>query len=797
MKKHFVSFLPYLFFILFAVIFARDIFLKNYVIGPFDFLVGFYHPYMDIKWHNEMLSNLALHHKNYLMSDVIMVVLPVKLLTINLIKTNILPLWNPYILNGTPLLANIQAAVLYPVNIFYFFLSFKQAYNAYILSQLFLGFVFMYLFLRSIKISAMYAYMGAFAFAFSSFFIGWLTWGTLGHAFVWLPLILFAIEHYFVKQHKVYIVLISLGLTMSLLAGHTQTTISLLIATLFYLAIKTVNSRSWKKSIHVSTGLLLAFGISALQLIPTAELYMQSVRESVSDINFFRGTTLNASSYFMAIFPDFFGNPVTRNWWGKINYAESALYFGAVAFYFSLYFLINPKRIKNEIYLFAGGLMLIGILLSTDNIISYLVYLAKIPVLSSGTFARYSVIFIVGGVIAAAYGFYLYVQDIKKEDYRVINMLNSLCTAVLLFFWLVLLIKMSPKSYLENASIIRRNMILPTLLIGFIIGASLFLQIMNRFLFIRRLKLKSIFPIFVLLLLSIETFRFVHKYMPFSPEVFIYPPHALLTKLQTLKDGRYYQYLPANVNSYYKISGIEGKEPLYNKYLGELASTGATGKIALGDRTGIMFPDGMYKARIFDLFSMKYVVDKTDNYRNSLENQYPGLFDSRYKEIWTDGIYKIYLNSKHVPRYGLYFNVIQEADKQKILARLLTQSFDPQKSVVVETNKKLPVASGSGTIRLSKETELFQQYTTTASGSALLAVTDTHYPGWNAYIDNKPTAILRTNYAFRGVVVPAGTHVVEFKYEPESMKAGLYISLFSLALLGLYVTPIKLIRKRT
>jgi uncharacterized membrane protein YfhO len=69
------------------------------------------------------------------------------------------------------------------------------------------------------------------------------------------------------------------------------------------------------------------------------------------------------------------------------------------------------------------------------------------------------------------------------------------------------------------------------------------------------------------------------------------------------------------------------------------------------------------------------------------------------------------------------------------------------------------------------------------SEAALLVLSDTDYPGWQAFVDGAPTPILRANYTFRAVEVPGETHEVVFRYEPASFTWGWRISLVSLAVL--------------
>ncbi|MBL8045302.1 MAG: YfhO family protein [Anaerolineales bacterium] len=63
-----------------------------------------------------------------------------------------------------------------------------------------------------------------------------------------------------------------------------------------------------------------------------------------------------------------------------------------------------------------------------------------------------------------------------------------------------------------------------------------------------------------------------------------------------------------------------------------------------------------------------------------------------------------------------------------------------------------------------------------ATGPGYLLLTDAFYPGWAATVDGAPAEILRANLMFRAVALPAGEHVVEFRYAPPSVTLGLWVS---------------------
>jgi uncharacterized membrane protein YfhO len=84
---------------------------------------------------------------------------------------------------------------------------------------------------------------------------------------------------------------------------------------------------------------------------------------------------------------------------------------------------------------------------------------------------------------------------------------------------------------------------------------------------------------------------------------------------------------------------------------------------------------------------------------------------------------------------------------------------------------------------------------TTANAPAFLVTSDVFYPGWRATIDGAPAELFQTDYAFRGLPVPAGTHAVRFEFSPRSFYQGVFISAASLLLLGACVFWLK--RKET
>ncbi len=66
-------------------------------------------------------------------------------------------------------------------------------------------------------------------------------------------------------------------------------------------------------------------------------------------------------------------------------------------------------------------------------------------------------------------------------------------------------------------------------------------------------------------------------------------------------------------------------------------------------------------------------------------------------------------------------------------------------------------------------------------GHRILTFLDAWYPGWKARVDGEETPILRANDAFKAIVVPPGSHRVDFVYHSWRAYAGMAVTAFATA----------------
>src|SRR3990167_3401328 len=192
MKKGFIAqILPLLFIFAVTCLIFFKIFLKGLYPVPGDLLVSFYFPWYSGSWEG---YNPWTTHKELLNADSIRQIYVWKEFSLNQLKKGEFPLWNPYTFSGQPLAANFQSSPFYPLNFFYFLTESKNAWILLIVSQPFLGGLFMYMSIRSFKVSAIASLFGSIAFMLSSYLITWMENGNISHSYIWLPLIFYAIN---------------------------------------------------------------------------------------------------------------------------------------------------------------------------------------------------------------------------------------------------------------------------------------------------------------------------------------------------------------------------------------------------------------------------------------------------------------------------------------------------------------------------------------------------------------------------------------------------------------------------
>ena len=149
------------------------------------------------------------------------------------------------------------------------------------------------------------------------------------------------------------------------------------------------------------------------------------------------------------------------------------------------------------------------------------------------------------------------------------------------------------------------------------------------------------------------------------------------------------------------------------------------------------------------------------------------------------------LMNPHAMGSAWLVNGVVTAQNADEALKLIGETDLHQKAVVEATFADAIGALGndsiSGSITMAQYAPNRLVYKVTSGQTQLAVFSEIYYPaGWKAFVDGKESEILRANYLLRALVVPAGNHEIEFRFEPASFRYGQIISIMgSLLIVGL------------
>jgi len=160
------------------------------------------------------------------------------------------------------------------------------------------------------------------------------------------------------------------------------------------------------------------------------------------------------------------------------------------------------------------------------------------------------------------------------------------------------------------------------------------------------------------------------------------------------------------------------------------------------------------------------------------------------KLVYENDSVRMYENTRVWPRAYFAASVRGETQSVRVLRSVTGPGFDGRRESWVESPDppRLPVPKGPAEVRITERRSSRLTLATRTMEPRFLVLSEMYFPGWRAEIDGVATRIERTNYLFRGVVVPAGIHTVTFAYRPASGVIGAALSGFcALVLAGLWI----------
>lgn len=341
-----------------------------------------------------------------------------------------MPLWNPYELAGTPLLANSQSGALYPPHILVGLSGMPTAAGITLLAwiHLFWAGLGVYAVARRLGGSRLSATLGGASFMLSAFALGWTPLPSVIETVSWIPWLLAAVLHGFPSPMVGHARVearskplkaaagLSLAVGMMLLAGHLQFCAYGLMASVFallWMGVANLKSRP----LAVPLGLLaIAVGgvLAAPQVVPVLDYGQFSHRRSSgtpSEENYQAYASGGLKSFELASLPSasLLGNP--RAWdstdqarapafWPQFakpgaNFADSAISVGPVVL--TLLFLVPWRR--KGVGLF-GSIAAVALLLAVGSPLNRLLYFGVPGWSATGSVGRIGCLFVLSACCA-------------------------------------------------------------------------------------------------------------------------------------------------------------------------------------------------------------------------------------------------------------------------------------------------------------------------------------------------------------------------------------------------------------
>ncbi|WP_207515584.1 YfhO family protein [Longitalea luteola] len=108
-------------------------------------------------------------------------------------------------------------------------------------------------------------------------------------------------------------------------------------------------------------------------------------------------------------------------------------------------------------------------------------------------------------------------------------------------------------------------------------------------------------------------------------------------------------------------------------------------------------------------------------------------------------------------------------------------NFNPAETAIVDNSYKsmlsgaVPADSGASIKQVAFDFENIK-YESNSNAPHVAVFSEIFYKEWKAYIDGKPAPIAKANYVLRALLIPAGKHNIEFKFEPTTFRTGYTLS---------------------
>jgi len=682
-------------------------------------------------------------------NDIANQVLPWYQFQVGEIQEGRLPLWDPYMMGGQPLIGQAQPGTAYPLNWLLFLLPTRHGWikqinlHWYFVLIHYMGALFAYTLCRDLRASLGASLVGGMLYGVGGF-MGQNDWPQMLNGAVWAPLVLmFTLRCLRGQRAWASAGMGGVCLGVSVLSGHHQVPIfvGMAMGGIWVWSICKDGSLNWKMARLAILFFLVAGLTSGLQSLPGYE-YSKLAYRWVSGpapvthsepvpYTVHSTFSLSPKSLVGIVFPGFFHHTSTY-----FGFTASALALLGCALAW------GKQETRICAFLVVGGLFYaLGAYVVFHGLIYSLVPFAE----KARNPSMAAIVFQLGLSALAAMGLD---RILEREPSVWVNRVQKgailLASVVLTGLFFVLLTSKGEFGGDISAGI--------TAVIALLAAGCFHGRITNQL--TRRAALLCLGS-----LILIELGMGPPSYLPHNnqfPEenqlLKMSQDKALVESLRALPDGRTEfgnpKYSMHNVSDWIGVDLMQG-------YLAGL--------------TRNLFEMRPNEARVRELYGVRYHVGRTP---------VPG-WDHPVAEF--DGDWKIYENPRAFPRVWVTHIASQVNTKDDVLKALNNSDFHKEVFLTTRPPRLASCDTTGEAWVLDRVSDRVQMYAELGC-QGMLILNDNNYPGWEAAVDGVPTQIHEAYTALRGVVVPAGRHLVEMRYRPGSVYWGAVLTLLGLGM---------------
>lgn len=653
------------------------------------------------------------------------------------------PYWDPFTFAGRPFLASLQPASFYPpVFVLALLFSATRAVNLLIFGHLVWAGAGMFRLARHYSRSGSAGFVAGMVYAGSGYLITCVAWGhlTMVMTAAWLPFIIHYLELHHETRQRRWLGWLAIALALQFLAGHPQVsyyTLLLLFARHLWLTWRRPEPAAARIRLFLPplVALVLAAGLAAPQLLPTAELLRQSTRlDAVEDYRVFTYWSLDPRSFVRIVMPYFYGSVRGGDYWRAIRpnlagYEEYYLSLGVIPLLLIVNLLLGRRWRDPCGFYFAVLPVTLLLALGKYTPLCRLAYdwfpgfhLFRWPV-------RLLILYSFAGSLLAGFGWQRFWSDRREaRPAAAIAVLGAALVIGAAGWWLIGRQRVTP----EQLSGLRNTILLSGFWLAFFLTGFLAVVFLRR-----RYPARAGFARIALLLLMVaELVLFVRGFAAYYDPP-LYPELGALAR--AIPAGARAWIDPGlawrNAGTLSRIPTVDGYDPFvldrYARFIRPAAGRDADENNPLGTLE--------YNAEPFRRLGVDFLIFR------------PGL----------------------VP------NPAEWEPRAVAAAAALYRRRGASDS------RLLPAAGVPAPALLSDEERPDRfRAVIEAPGGGRVALNRVWYPGWEITLNGQPVSVTLRDGLFPEFELPAGRAALEYRYQPTIFRAGLAAGLLSL-LLGL------------